>query len=389
MAASDRRRWTRVVGLLIMAIALGEVAARVADQVRGTDSSVVPLPDESNSTVVPHPYVGFIPRPGRDYAKDPARPWTNDSMGFRSPEVDMPKPPRTFRVACLGDSTTQGTPSIGDSDTWPARLQALLQEQLAPAGPFDRVEVINAGAGFYTSMESFINLKTRLLPLDLDLVIDYDGVNDSQIIMRSGFRPDYTHARRSWTPRPARPLADRLFAWSHLYGMFLDPARRLGPRFMTDRLFVDGYSELPMLKLSEMGPGIEGFYWTLREIVAISRTHGVPVLLMTFTWPRKGKYAPSQWTSSEGYIAVVQQLNVVVRSAAAVERVPLVDLERIGPDLSLQFSDSIHPNALGNDLIARRVAEKVVELGMLTRAPSRPAPPPNVRVSPLSSTPDR
>jgi lysophospholipase L1-like esterase len=263
----------------------------------------------------------------------------------------------------------------------------MLQQQLPPGSPYEHVEVINGGAGFYTSMESLISLKTRLLPLDLDLVIDYDAANDGQIIMREGFRPDYSHARRSWT-QAQRPLIDHVFGWSRLYGMFLDPVRRIGPRRLTDCLFVDGYVDLPKARLEDMGPGFETFYWTLREIVALARTHGVPVMLTTFAMPRTGRFAPDAFGQREGYAAVVQRLNMVARSVAVLEGAPLVDLERTGPSASSMFTDQIHPSAAGNEVIARRIAAGVAEQGYLARPPVRQALPP-VLTAPPTRVPNR
>lgn len=363
------------VALIALAL-LGEGAARIVDHVRGTDSSQSPPQDPDQSVIVPHPYVGYIPRPSFSASPPGAKhSFTHNAQGFRGPEIETPKSPRTFRVACIGGSTTQGLRSESDHETWPARLQAHLQAALPPDGPFDRVECLNGGAGGYTSLESFISLKTRLLPLDLDLVVDYDAPNDAQLILRAGFKPDYSNVRQSWTPPPERAWADRLFGWSHLYGSFLSPERRRSAVSIRDLLFVPDYETLPFAGMATLGPAFENFYWTLREIVSIARAHRVPTILCTFAWPRTGKYEPSEADLRRGYIAVVKQLNACIRAAAEEERVTLVDLERTGPVASEQYVDPIHPNAAGYDAIARRIADAVIGQGLLGRpAPPRPVP---------------
>ena len=52
--------------------------------------------------------------------------YTTNSMGFRGPEISVPKPPSTFRALVLGESTTLGM-EMDDDETWPARLEVLLQ----------------------------------------------------------------------------------------------------------------------------------------------------------------------------------------------------------------------------------------------------------------------
>ena len=376
MAAATRRTTLRVACLALATLAVGEGVARLADQLLRRDSSLAPQPDVSKALMVPHPYVGFIPRPDLDASKPGSSlVFTQNSMGFRGPEVQMPKPSGTFRVACLGGSTTQATDTEDDSETWPARLQAYLQEQLPEGSPFERVEVINAGAASYTSMESFVNLKTRLLPLDLDLVVDYDSVNDTQMIKRAGFKPDYSHARRNWTPPPVPGPLDRWLGWSHLYGTFFIPDKLRRPGRILECVSVENYYEMPILALEQMGPGFETFYWTMREIVGVARVHGVPAVLCTFAYPKVGKFASNEGNTRDAYKSVIQRLNEIIRSVAEQDHALLVDLEASGPSTSLQFLDIIHPNAEGYDLIARQIAGKLLGTGLLMKARDRPELP--------------
>ncbi|MBM3984103.1 MAG: hypothetical protein FJ296_00200, partial [Planctomycetes bacterium] len=378
MPRSLRRLALGLVFALPVTLALGEVAARLADRLLHRDSSLEPPPDVSRSLMVPHPYVGYIPRPNLDASRPGSDlVFTQNSLGFRGPDVVMPKPPGTYRVACLGGSTTQGLDTEDDSQTWPARLQFHLQEQIPADSPYQRVEVINAGAASYTSMESFINLKTRLLPLDLDLVVDYDSVNDTQVVMRAGFKPDYTHVRRAWTPLPEPSLLDRWLGWSHLYGTLFVPEERRQPRRVRECIFVEDYHEIPLVRFEEMGPGFETFYWTMRDIVGVARVHGVPVMLCTFAYPKVGKFATPEGASQDIFKSVIQRLNAIIRVVADQDLALLVDLEQTGPSMSLQFVDVIHPNAEGHDLIARQVAARLLESGLLTR-PRRAGPLPDV-----------
>lgn len=75
---------------------------------------------------------------------------------------------KNYRIAALGGSTTDGTWKI---KSWPQ----FLYEQL---GRKD-VTVYNAGVSGYVSGQELIRLIRDILPLKPDMVIVYDGINDS------------------------------------------------------------------------------------------------------------------------------------------------------------------------------------------------------------------
>jgi hypothetical protein len=78
-----------------------------------------------------------------------------NSQGFRGPEVALDKHPRTLRIACIGDSHTFGY-GVGDSETWPAVLQELLDGGETGL----RVEVLNFGVqGYDTQQEVVLPLR--------------------------------------------------------------------------------------------------------------------------------------------------------------------------------------------------------------------------------------
>ena len=85
------------------------------------------------------------------------------------------KPADTFRIVCLGGSTTFGTGS-GPGETYPAWLQRLFD--IALAGCSRRVEVINCAMMAYTSYQSLIRASSELRDLDPDLYLVMDGLND-------------------------------------------------------------------------------------------------------------------------------------------------------------------------------------------------------------------
>jgi|GEM_PF-1097007 Lysophospholipase L1 and related esterases len=114
-----------------------------------------------------------IPRPGYQVSGQRHSIKIN-SLGFRGSEFTPQKPGKTVRIACVGGSTTFCTGVSSNDAAWPHLLQQRLQKEY----PDVNVEVINAGVAGYNTTQSLINLRERVLPLDPDLVIFYEGQNE-------------------------------------------------------------------------------------------------------------------------------------------------------------------------------------------------------------------
>jgi lysophospholipase L1-like esterase len=94
-----------------------------------------------------------------------------NSLGFRSPEIVLPKPEGIFRILCIGGSTTHE--AGGNAVTYPMRLEALLKE----AFPEQPCEVVNAGIPGIFSRGHLRRLHDYL-QVEPDLIVAHLGVND-------------------------------------------------------------------------------------------------------------------------------------------------------------------------------------------------------------------
>ncbi len=96
--------------------------------------------------------------------------WTNN-LGYRDHDVPVPKPPDSYRILCVGASTTEEGPT--NDITWPNLLEA----RLDGAMPGKRIEVVNCGIpGLNASKEHM--LVGAYLAMEPDLIVFYNGVND-------------------------------------------------------------------------------------------------------------------------------------------------------------------------------------------------------------------
>jgi lysophospholipase L1-like esterase len=102
--------------------------------------------------------------------------------GFRGKQPG-PKQAGTFRIVCIGGSTTYGHGLAGE-EAWPARLERGLRQKGIP------VEVINAGVPGYGSHQNLLRFQRDILPLHADLVLVYEGWNRTgALVDPAGFVP--------------------------------------------------------------------------------------------------------------------------------------------------------------------------------------------------------
>jgi lysophospholipase L1-like esterase len=120
------------------------------------------------------PEIGYVLAPSQ-------QGWSNDgfmtvnSLGFRGPEVALPKPPGRFRVVLLGDSVTVGL-GVADQETFAAQLAPELKRRLAGRD----VDVVNLAVSGYNTAQEVALLKRNLERLEPDLVLVGFYVNDVQ-----------------------------------------------------------------------------------------------------------------------------------------------------------------------------------------------------------------
>ena len=110
-----------------------------------------------------------------DSSSDTCFKKTYNSIGLRGSDINSKKPDNTYRIFAVGGSTTFGNTS-DENETWPAYLQQIINEKITDK----KIEVINAGVSGGTSKSEYDLIKNKLLSFDPDLIITYDGWNDSK-----------------------------------------------------------------------------------------------------------------------------------------------------------------------------------------------------------------
>jgi lysophospholipase L1-like esterase len=125
-----------------------------------------------------------------------------NSLGFRGPEIALPKPAGTVRLAFLGASTTWCGEVSSNEHVWPHIVTA----SVAAAFPQAKFDYVNGGVPGYTVASSMKNLLLRVAPLQPDVIVIYEGLNDlsgelREVAVRQGVTSDPKPQQLSWPSR--------------------------------------------------------------------------------------------------------------------------------------------------------------------------------------------
>lgn len=104
-------------------------------------------------------------------------PVSINSSGLRDREYTAEKPPGTYRIVMLGDSTTFGW-GVAEEQTTAKILEGALNRVGVPL--YSRVEVLNAGVGNYNTVQEFHHYLRYDRAFHPDLVVLEYFINDAE-----------------------------------------------------------------------------------------------------------------------------------------------------------------------------------------------------------------
>jgi len=292
----------------------------------------------------------LVPKPGYE-VKGARLDIKINSLGFRGDDFERTKPPHTVRIAAIGASTTFCAEVSNNHRTWPHRLQ----EKLAAAYPDVRFEVINTAVGGYTAAENLRNLTHRVLPLDPDLAIYYEGNNEitkdtRQLALDRGLIP---------TGNNAQSLARTISNYSLLFDLTYKNLTILAGRHkaaVAAQTIDSVPTELP-----------KHFIGQLDEMRRALAARDIPLVLSTFivkfrpNQPREVQIANADvefyympWMSIDGMFDAMDTYNQAILDYATRNGVPVVDDREAVPPDSEHFSDAMHLLDKGAEAMADR-----------------------------------
>ncbi len=373
-----RLAWV-VLGTLAGLLVLLETLPRFFEIDKLTPSELDPLAAAfKDSRIEPHPYLAYSNRKGFKKPASEKDPVVveHSSLGFNSAEVAWKKPAGTYRIVCLGGSSTYG---IGPSSTW-TNWPVKLGEELA-ARSSRPIEVVNLGCQGYSTFESQINLALRGVDLEPDLVLVYHTINDLRCALYPGVVRDNTHWRAVWPVDRKLPFEAALEqsitykAWRRYYTSWWEERQNLGAYVIVDfgKHAPDDYAHP-----TDPDLGFANFRRNLINIVAIAKAHGSEVMLVT-QGTRMGDF--DRFGSAQLQKDGFERMTGILKEVAAERGVPLCDARTVLESTAdLQRAESgadrifvrpdkkngeVHLTDEGCLLLARTLATRIAELALV------------------------
>lgn len=351
--------WIGLVSVLIIGLLLGaELILRAVFSIFGTPQQQISYLQTAESiAAVPRlmsavPYLGYTMSP--DYAG-------HNQLGFRGPEVQIPKPAGVLRVVAMGSSTTYGLTAA--DQTYPAWLERTLHQRYG----LKQVEVINAGVHGYNSWQTFINFSLRILELQPDLVIIYHVETD--ISPRQADPNCYrgNHALLGLDPRgyifsdanPGTLGSSALYRFLAVnIGNQPDAAEYVKDIPFTKARVNCAKSHLSEAENLAKNPPIY-FERNFRNLIAVAKMNHIPLLLSTWAYWENSSEPEAYWR------AAVAEHNQILDTLATTYGVPLIDYAALAPQTEDKWADYIHMNADGSRLQGEAFAEFIIRNKLL------------------------
>ena len=339
---SGSRLRFRVLMLLVgvsLALGLAEVVLRTYVAGRGWTSNcyvggvTLLAPDETN---------GYTLAPNYRFQSGVLHIETNEK-GLRGPEINVPKPSDTRRIAMIGGSSVFGY-LVSDGD----ECARLLEDRLRQTE--SNVEVINAGVPGYNLIQSTRRFESHVAPLQPDVVILYLGWNDLVYLLADS--PDKTTAGVG----PSFAAWERLAAHSVLYGLV---AHRLMGRT----------AQFNPQSQSTSQPTEQGtvlFHEALQNIVKKIEASGAQVVICsqaTLAHPDVEQSARAHLGSThedaERTIALGMWLRDYLKEFAESNEIPFIDVyNQIKPSEDM-LGDVIHLTPRGEETLANLLESRL------------------------------
>lgn len=357
---SPRRRALFLAILLGVALLAAELAARA-------------LTEAPRPLFLAHPYVRRVRTPGmalplRSPLDGREFVVTIDDHGFRSRSLEprgTKKPPGTYRIFFVGGSTTENI-ALPDEETFPAIVEAELQPRVTP-----KLRCVNAGLSGNLVSDTFSIVAHRVLPLEPDLVVALEGIND----LCAGLAGPDAEPRALEPPSPG--LLDVARERSRLVQLLGRATDRLSDEGRAEKLRARRLSS-PFTPGLDPGRGLPRYRRYLRLLAAVCKDAGVPLLLLTMPSSYQEPMAPGLdarlWMGNQDHgrvnadVATMRRgmalFNETTREVAREEGVLLLDLADALPKDLEHFYDDCHYTARGSRVVAERIMQLLVERGL-------------------------
>lgn len=287
---------------------------------------------------------------------DPDRALKINRFGFRGPEINKTKSPNSYRIFCLGDSST-----FGHYLPYEKTYCALLADELEGAfGHGVRVETVNAGIPGTAITQQVYLLEKKLVDFNPDMVVLYSVPSLAMELVAMGSLRD---AQKEKETGPIIKLARRFNTYKFLRriikGSLKNTARANMERLLK---FYHDHEALDINRRLNYSQDIKWFVKTCKKNdikpVLVQNIHIqiLKTLREKKLVPKTDEYEEFFLNFASGYamtlFAAVENLDTTL-----VNPYDLILLEEA--DDRIFFEDGFHPKETGHELIAKSIAEAI------------------------------
>lgn len=291
------------------------------------------------------PTLFWIQKPNLDSRFRGNIPLKTNSLGLRSPEIEIPKPEGVYRILSLGESTTWGD-LVEEQDTYSRMLEGILND---PAEGFARTgkkfEVVNAGVGAYTIWQSYIYLIERGVKLQPNMVMIYHQSNDN--LSCGVIDPSSWLYKIKYTDRR---LYERRSRFKNLFKLLYRSRAYLRLR----KSILTLPSDLPVSQPGKSGKPRVPYEDRVRALEGILNAC---------------KQAGAKFVIIQPHYFFNNPKDILLREFAKKHSMPYVDLPRLMADArselgvdALLFRDGMHPTTKGHGLYANAIAKELADI---------------------------
>lgn len=309
-----------------------------------------------------------------------------NSFGYRGGEFSKEKPENTFRIICIGGSTTIGSNAGGNDFTYPYLLEEIFSKTVKQRGK--RVEVINAGVFGYHSWHHLLQIEAELNSFNPDLYLIMGGLNDVMASVESSVKRGMALELRnheilaSLVKTKKQPILyslDRYMFRLEFYRFFRMAASRIKDRYRDS--MITGYKDLTGLDEQTLSQRLEVFKFedNMDKIIQRAKEKSIEIVLVNYPWIVRGNASqeeelrripyriekPTIFYYQFGRKAIASINSKLARKwdIPFVDLQPLFDAETSKENrISNAYSDTIHFTRHGNYLIAREVYRNIAAI---------------------------
>ncbi|HEX2278016.1 MAG TPA: SGNH/GDSL hydrolase family protein [Candidatus Tectomicrobia bacterium] len=281
-----------------------------------------------------------------------------NSLGFRSPEIPVPKPPGTVRLAFLGSSTTYDL-YADNASTWPQ----LVTQALQATYPACHVDHVNAGVPGFSSPHMLTYYRAYVSKLEPDIVVLLP--TDTSVALRNLARRKHVHT--------GLPMQPSWFAqYSELWAKIEKNVRML--KLQRAAFFPHGKLTFTSEELAaELRPALEAIAAQVTRDQRLLAVVTVGEQLHPEQDRKEQQRAASTalyampFMSIPGLLRARQYHNEVIADIARASNAILIEGHEQIPGTSVYYADTSHFKPAGSRLMAERVSAVLIHAPAVRR----------------------